>query len=172
MEPNSCMIRHLLVGLLLLPMAAHTAQTVDTGPKVSARQRLIQKIVDLTNAERARFNLKPLTYDNRLEKAAQWMAEDMAINNYFDHTDHQGRTIAERVPTFGYKGYRILRENLAAGQQSEEEVIKAWMDSPHHREAILCDKCEHIGVGFYFSDSSKYKLYWVQEFGALLPGED
>lgn len=132
------------------------------------RQTLVRQVVQLTNAQRERFGLKPLTYDIRLERAAQWMAEDMAIKGYFSHTDSMNRSIGQRVPSFGYTNYRTLRENLAAGHRSAEEVVEGWMQSPGHRDAILCPKVEHIGVGFYYLESSKYKTYWVQEFGAEL----
>lgn len=132
------------------------------------RRQLIQQVVELTNRERARFGLRPLRYDERLERAAQWMAEDMAIKGYFSHTDSLNRSIGQRVPTFGYSNYQTLRENLAAGHRSPEEVVQGWMRSPGHRDAILCPKCEHIGVGFFYMEESKYKTYWVQEFGKEL----
>lgn len=140
-----------------------SAALVLDAPK--ARKDLVQEVLQLTNAERAKFKLRPLTYETRLEKAAQWMAEDMANNNYFAHVDSLDRSIGQRVPTFGYNNYQTLRENIAAGYPTAAQVVEGWMNSPSHRKAILCDKVEHLGVGFYFDENSKYKWYWVQEFG-------
>lgn len=156
--------RALLVSMLfgvLAPLA--TASPLLDAAK--SRKELTQEVLVLTNAERAKFKLPPLTYETRLEKAAQWMAEDMAINNYFAHVDSLDRSIGQRVPSFGYTNYQTLRENIAAGYPTAAQVVEGWMNSPSHRKAILCDKVKHLGVGFYFDDESKYKWYWVQEFG-------
>lgn len=159
------MLRRALFATLLACAVTGPANSADTNGKPKTRAEMIARVMELTNAERARFGLKPLTYDVRLERAAQWMAEDMAIKGYFSHTDSQNRSIGQRVPSFGYNNYQTLRENLAGGQRSPEEVVDAWMHSPGHRDAILCPKCEHIGLGFYYLEESKLKVYWVQEFG-------
>ncbi len=160
------MLSRALLATLLIPVLTVSATSADVSAGRSARDLAISRVVDLTNAERARFGLKPLRYDARLERAAQWMAEDMAIKGYFSHTDSMNRSIGQRVPTFGYENYRTLRENLAAGYRSPEEVVDGWMKSPGHRDAILCPKVEHIGIGYFTYDNSKFKVYWVQEFGA------
>ncbi len=159
------MLHRALLATVLIAAGVQTATSADTSGSNSIRQRMIARVLELTNAERNRFGLKPLRYESRLEKAAQWMAEDMAIKGYFSHTDSMNRSIGQRVPSFGYSNYQNLRENLAAGHQTPEEVVEGWMKSPGHRDAILCPKCEHIGIGFFTMEESKYKIYWVQEFG-------
>ena len=149
----------LFCAILVVP-----ANSVADRPS-SERETLIRSVVDLTNNERAKLGLPPLTYDKRLEKAAQWMAEDMANKGYFSHTDSFGRSVGQRVPTFGYENYAILRENLAGGFSSPKEAVDAWMKSPGHKASILCEKCTNIGVGIHYDPKSKYGYYWVQEFG-------
>lgn len=127
--------------------------------------QVIQQVLDLTNAERARFDLPPLKLNVKLTAAADWMAQDMAKNGYVGHSDSTGRGIADRVPSFGYKDYTVLRENLAGGHESPEEVVDAWMNSPGHRKNILCERCTEIGISFFYDPSSKHRRYWVQEFG-------
>ena len=157
------LVRVVSTSVLLGIVGMASAFPMLDAPK--ARKDLVQEVLVLTNAERAKFKLQPLTYETRLEKAAQWMAEDMANNNYFAHVDSLDRSIGQRVPTFGYNRYQTLRENIAAGYPTAAQVVEGWMNSPSHRKAILCEKVEHLGVGFYFDENSKYKWYWVQEFG-------
>lgn len=45
-----------------------------------------QEVLELTNAEREKQGLKPLTLDTELSKVARIKSEDMQKNNYFSHT--------------------------------------------------------------------------------------
>ncbi|PSN19309.1 hypothetical protein C7271_07925, partial [filamentous cyanobacterium CCP5] len=51
-----------------------------------------QEVLDLTNAERARYGLPPLTLDSQLNQAAQSHSEDMALNDFFGHIGSNGST--------------------------------------------------------------------------------
>lgn len=156
-----------LAGVAPLSTAQATANT-NSGHLALGSQtysEVIQSVLDLTNQERARYDLPPLRMNVRLAAAADWMARDMAANSYVGHTDSTGRGIAKRVPSFGYTNYTVLRENLAGGHESPEEVVAAWMNSPGHRANILCERCQEIGISFYYDPTSKHRRYWVQEFG-------
>lgn len=123
-----------------------------------------QKVIELTNAERAKTNLPPLKRQANLGAAARWLAADMGAKSYFDHQDRQGRRIDRRLPDFGYKNFRAIGENIAAGQRSPADVVKGWMDSPAHRANILGDKFSEIGAG-YAPARDRLRHYWVQDFG-------
>ena len=60
--------------------------------------------------------------------------------------------------------YRFLwiGETLAAGQETPADVVKAWMDSPAHRDIILDSKWVDVGIGV--REGGEYGSYWVQEF--------
>lgn len=159
-------MKALRISSLLFFAALSVVPAISAADRPSSeRETIIRSVVDLTNKERAKLGLPALTYDKRLEKAAQWMAEDMANKGYFSHTDSYGRSVGQRVPTFGYENYAILRENLAGGFETPKEAVDAWMKSPGHKASILCDKCTNIGIGIYYDPKSKYGYYWVQEFG-------
>ncbi|MDF2592072.1 MAG: sporulation protein, partial [Clostridia bacterium] len=55
--------------------------------------------------------------------------------------------------------YKTAGENIAMGQRTPEEVVKAWMNSPGHRANILKSSFTHIGVGYVANGS-----YWTQMF--------
>jgi uncharacterized protein YkwD len=133
------------------------------GP-VKPVNELIQQVLDLTNAERKKANLKPLVLDETLNQAAMFKATDLASAGFFDHKDSAGRAPKDRIEMFGYKDWARVSENIAGGYLSAEEVVDAWMKSPSHRVNILDAKVEEIGLGFYFDANSKHGWYWVQNF--------
>ncbi|WP_235433275.1 CAP domain-containing protein [Protofrankia coriariae] len=94
--------------------------------------------------------------------AAQWHSEDMAANSYMDHVSLDGRTMTDRATASGYR-YRMLGENVAAGQNSPAEVMDGWMNSPGHRRNILNGEFTQIGVGY--ARGGSYGIYWTQVFG-------
>ena len=86
----------------------------------------------------------------------------MAANNYFSHTSRNGASFATRIRRAGYR-YRLAAENIAAGQQSPEEVVASWMSSPAHRANILNCDFKELGVGM--AKGGSYRIYWTQAFG-------
>jgi uncharacterized protein YkwD len=123
-------------------------------------------IKELNKQRRENGNLHPLNIQTNLNNSSDWYADYMANNNWFSHTEPNGRTATQRIADFGYTGTGVVTgENIAAGYWSVEEVVEAWMNSPGHRANILdSDYCE-IGIGYGENYSSDYNYYWVLNFG-------
>ena len=139
------------------PTTTTRPTSTSAGPAATvAAQR--QRVVDLVNAERAGAGCRPLAVDQRLVAAAQAHSTDMASNDYFSHTSLDGRTFADRILAAGYP--RPAAENIAKGQRSADEVMRAWMRSKGHRANILDCGLTTIGVGL---DTRGW--YWTQDFG-------
>ena len=119
---------------------------------------VIQQVVDLTNAERAKEGLAPLKIDSALTKSAQLKSQDMKDNNYFSHTSPTYGSPFDQMKSLGIN-YKSAAENIAMGQRSAEEVVQGWMNSAGHRANIMNGSYTHIGVGL--SDSG---YYWTQQF--------
>lgn len=117
-----------------------------------------QQVVALVNEARDLAGCKPLTVDERVVKAAQDHSTDMARRDYFSHTTPEGVDFAQRMRTAGYPSPG--GENIAMGQRSAEQVMKAWMNSDGHRRNILNCGFTTIGVGL---DTRGW--YWTQNFG-------
>ncbi|MBD5785130.1 CAP domain-containing protein [Cellulosimicrobium terreum] len=113
-------------------------------------------VADLTNAERAEAGCDPLVVDERLTAAAQLHSEDMLAQDYFDHTSLDGRSPWDRAKAQGYAN--PSGENIAKGQATAADVVRAWMDSPGHRANILNCDFREIGVGYA-------DRVWTQLFG-------
>lgn len=120
-----------------------------------------QKVVDLTNQERAKQGLAPLKIDTTLSKMARDKAQDMRDKNYFSHQSPTYGSPFDMMKKYGIT-YRAAGENIAAGQKTPEEVVNAWMNSEGHRANILNPNYTAIGVGYVQGGS--YGSYWVQEF--------
>ncbi|MEK4668117.1 CAP domain-containing protein [Niallia sp. FSL R7-0271] len=130
-------------------------EATQTSSSVSAFEK---EVVELTNAERAKQGLPALTLDTELSKVARAKSEDMSKNNYFDHTSPTYGSPFDMMKQFGVS-YKAAGENIAKGQTTPEQVVKAWMNSEGHRANILSSNFTHIGVG-YVADGN----YWTQQF--------
>ena len=120
-------------------------------------------VIRITNQKRRKRGLDPLTGDDLLHKAAQGHADEMdAMGRYLGHDSTDGRDPGDRIDEVNYD-WRVYRENVASGQRTAKEVVKAWMKSPGHRKNILSDDISEIGVGFAVDDQSG-SAYWVQKF--------
>jgi uncharacterized protein YkwD len=135
------------------------------------RQALRRAVLTLVNAERTALDLHPLRANTLLERSAQAYGEDMRRRNFFGHTPPEGTTPRERIEAQGYgtvsqgdcncRGFRVsFGENLAKGQDSAEQAVRDWMESPDHRANILSPVHEELGVGIALP-------YWVQHFGSV-----
>lgn len=118
----------------------------------------VASVIDLTNAERKKQGLPALQAYPELNNVADMKAKDMNDKGYFSHTSPTYGSPFDMMRDFGIT-YQSAGENIAQGQRSPEEVVKAWMNSEGHRANILNDKYTHIGVGF---DEGGYE--WVQMF--------
>ncbi|AUZ26183.1 hypothetical protein BHT94_02750 [Bacillus licheniformis] len=138
------------------PAAAEKTNTTTSAPSsVSAYEK---KVVELTNAERQKQGLKPLQIDETLSKSARAKSQDMKDKNYFDHQSPTYGSPFDMMKSFGIS-YKTAGENIAKGQKTPEEVVKAWMNSEGHRKNILNPNFTHIGVGYVESGS-----IWTQQF--------
>ncbi|MED3564260.1 CAP domain-containing protein, partial [Bacillus xiapuensis] len=134
------------------PVPSKTTQSSGT---LSANE---QKVVDLTNQERAKYGLPALKVDLTLSKMAHEKSRDMSANGYFSHTSPTYGSPFDMMKKYGIT-YNYAGENIAMGQKTPEEVVKAWMNSEGHRKNILNPNYNYIGVG-YVADGN----YWTQEF--------
>jgi uncharacterized YkwD family protein len=133
------------------PAAQQPAQAAS----VSAYE---QKVVELTNQERAKYGVPALQLDENLSKVARAKSMDMKNKGYFDHTSPTYGSPFDMMKQFGIS-YSSAGENIAMGQRSPEEVVNAWMNSEGHRKNILNGSFTHIGVGYVESGN-----YWTQMF--------
>src|SRR5262249_46692075 len=124
-----------------------------------------QAVIDLTNAERKKaekdgepLNLKPLQMNPQLMEAARKHAANMAEQDKRGHKPDD-KEPPDRTKAAGYES-EFVGENIAWGQKTPKDVLKAWMESEGHRENILRPEYEEIGVAVV--KNKKGERYWVQ----------
>lgn len=128
----------------------------------------IERLFQLTNNERIKNGLKPLTYNEKLAKAAFEKAKDMFAKNYWAHYAPDGTTPWDFILSSGYQ-YAYAGENLAKDFMFSEGVVSAWMNSKPHRENILRPNYEEVGFAVVNGVlNGEETTLVVQMFGAPL----
>ena len=123
------------------------------------------ELVEMTNIRRDGKELNTLNESYLLANAAQMKADDMAERGYFAHTCPDGLTPWHWFDEVGYN-YHYAGENLAVNFREAHQVDEAWMNSPSHRDNIVNEKFEEIGIA---TATGEYKgreaIFVVQLFG-------
>lgn len=105
----------------------------------------VDEIVSLTNAQRKSAGLSPLQMNPLLDKAAAAKAAYMFANDFWAHNGPDGTTPWVFFKQVGYN-YRYAGENLARDFSESSSVVSAWMNSPTHKDNILSDHYDEVGV--------------------------
>ena len=131
-----------------------------------------QKVFDQTNEERTKVGLEPLVYSSVLSESAKEKAEDMFKYDYWAHNSPQGKTPWTFFDSVGYK-YSVAGENLAKDFYDTDSLMKAWMNSPTHKENIIHPKYQEIGIAVVNGTLGGIKTTLVvQHFGTPLVATD
>ena len=146
-----------LLSASLFPSTTHAATWQD------------QMLISL-NSIRAEKGLQPVKICKTLTISAQKYSRTMAQQNFFAHEGKDGSTPGERMQSAGYDWENstsgsMVAENIAAGQQSVSEVMKGWKKSTSHYKNMTESRFIHVGFGMSENKKSKFKKYWVQNFG-------
>jgi len=113
------------------------------------------------NALREVMNLKLLSIDLELTKAAINHSIWMAQSNKMDHTEDDRSGPWERIQRTNYRGSRI-GENIAMGYPSVTDVMRGWRNSPGHYKNIIGQYAD-VGFGVVARGNT---FFWTAVFGA------
>lgn len=166
--------RRLLTGALatILASAAIIAATILGGTAGSSADTSLdteeQAFVTLLNQYRAQSGLAPMLIDPGLQGAADWMDNDMGVNNYFSHTDSLGQSPWTRMCNFGYCYNTYKGENIAAGYTTGAAVFEGWRNSPGHNANMLGLNYRVMGIARLYVPGSTYGYYWTNDFGGYV----
>lgn len=149
----------------LLPPAPNEAQAVS---------RSVLELVNRARASARRCGWKrfqaaaPVDLSDGLHQAALAHARDMAEHSSLSHTGRDGSTAGERATRTGYR-WRLIGENIAAGQSTPEQVVADWVQSPRHCANLMSADFSDMGVAFAVEPQSASGIYWTQLFASPRP---
>jgi hypothetical protein len=161
---------NLLLTIIFLFLASFFIQTISVKfPSVLGMQVDIssEELLSLTNRERQSVGVGSLVINDKLSQAANEKAQDMFDYNYWAHNSPTGKTPWVFIKSSGYK-YVYAGENLARGFSSADAVVKAWMESPDHRNNMLSANYEDVGFAVKLGKiNGEETVLVVEEFGNL-----
>lgn len=144
-----------LLALLLAVTGVLTtlAPAAAAAPARSVRlQALERALLTRVNATRASHGLRPLALSGELQSAAVFHSRSMLEGGFFAHESRDGSPFDTRVrrfyPIAGY-GVWSAGENLlySTADLDPAGAIKAWLESPAHRDNLLNPKWREVGIG-------------------------
>lgn len=144
-------MQHLCSGLILGMFVCLSSPLANAQPGSSipaeehawvTEHPVIQKLLDLTNKHRAKYNRAPVELDPYLTLKAQEHAEWMAKTGYYQHS------------RYGYP------EIIFYSPGSAENAINGWIRSPRHH-GIMLKRANHVGFGYMMING---RDYWVGIF--------
>ena len=144
----------IIAGLFMIFPATGSAKT----------DRVSREVAKRVNAERAKRGLPTLRVNRRLESAARRQSGWMGAARSLGHgptgsgktrltklcSQLKAKTVGE---TIGWIRYRSVR--LQA-----EAIVRWWMNSPPHREALMSPTFRQIGVGRRIGKIPGGKAVW------------
>lgn len=103
----------------------------------------------------------PVKWNKTIGKVAKAHSDDMLKRNVLTHNSKNGQDPGGRLINAGYE-WATWAENVAMGQQNEEEAMKSWLESPLHCANIMNAQVTEVGA-------ARSGKYWTLLFAAPLP---
>lgn len=123
------------------------------------------QIFQLVNTERYKYRLENLEWDDKLAEIARDYSRQMAHENFFEHTDLQGKSVVDRAKDWRLKNWSKIGENLffCSGVKNFDAFsVRGWMKSATHRQNILDESWTATGIGI--AESNDGKIFITQIF--------
>ncbi len=161
---------NLFLSIVFLLLTSFFIQTVKAKfPSVLGIQVNIssEELLTLTNKERQSVGVGSLIFNEKLSQAASNKAQDMFEYDYWAHNSPSGKTPWVFIKSSGYR-YVYAGENLARGFSTAEDVIRAWMASPDHRNNMLSSNYRDVGFAVKIGKlNGEETVLIVEELGNL-----
>lgn len=166
------------IGIAIRPGRAWIVLAMPLVPPTASEASDVGlRVLELVNEARAsprrcgrtRFDAAPpLAPSALLQRAALDHARDMALHGKLSHAGSDGSTHAERATRAGYS-WRVVGENIAAGQSNAEQVVAGWLKSAGHCANMMDPDFAEMGVAYAAAPRGGKGIYWAQMFGTPRP---
>lgn len=131
------------------------------------------RFLQLINNHRAQHGLDALKLSGIVSEAAARHSLDMGTYDFFSHTTERSTYFAvgsmpwDRMKSMGYSA-PSMAENIAAGQQTAQEVFTTWRNSSAHNTNMLSSTYRVIGIARRAIAGSPFGVYWTTDFGSVV----
>jgi uncharacterized protein YkwD len=147
------------VSVLVVLVAAPTA-TPGTSAKLDRRPSLEAAVIRALNDVRSTQGLQPLHSSPSLRTAARGHSRAMLDYGFFGHESADGSAFSDRIRRYytnhGWRKWSVGEALLASQGLSIDAtaIVKAWLESPSHREIILSPTFRDAGIGALYAPSA------------------
>lgn len=121
------------------------------------------RMFDLAQKHHVAAGCKPWARDERLDRAAQLHAEEMAARGRVSHVGSDGSRVRDRARRQGYPADRATQS--IALYKTPEASVKFWMNEgpngPHRRNITWCQYTD-AGVGVAYD--KRGTAWWVMDY--------
>jgi uncharacterized protein YkwD len=157
---------------LLLPVVAIAtivapgSISASSGPDEATLSAQESAMVAALNADRTERGLVPARVDPRLMVIARARSDDMVAQDYFSHTQPDGRNVfdiltAEHITW--YNAGEIIAWNNYPMDSTVSAANRQWMNSAGHKAIIISTDLNYVGVGLAV-DPATGKKVWTAVF--------
>ncbi|HZC32960.1 MAG TPA: CAP domain-containing protein [Candidatus Bathyarchaeia archaeon] len=119
-------------------------------------------LISFLNADRAALGLVPVRVDARLMAMARARSTDMIVNDYFSHTQPDGRNVFDILNASGITWYgagEIIAWNNYPMDVSASTANHQWLDSPDHLAILTSNNYNYVGVGLAVDPVTGKKMW-------------
>lgn len=144
------------VGMIRQDLLKKSENEENNNDTSSTLPNTAETVLNLINEERKAQGITPLQIDDLLNSTAQAKATDMVKNNYFSHESPTYGSPFEMMQNAGIT-YRTAGENIAVNP-SVENAVKSWLASESHKQNLLSNAYNYIGIGIEESPAYGYVI--------------
>jgi uncharacterized protein YkwD len=142
--------------LLATPLVL-TAPGADLrNPGGASQSGQSQEMLRLLNDARRAQNLRPLTMNSGLTRAALSHSEDQAARDVMSHEGGDGSFVDARINATGYEWGGVGENVLARGDLHASAAFDQWWNSPDHYINMMNADFNEIGLAYAVSGSGQY----------------
>jgi uncharacterized protein YkwD len=149
---------------LVLGLSVFVRSALATGIPAPPAEDLASAVAWECNAARQQMGLPAVRPDNGLSRVAFSHSLNMGTRLFWGHVDPEGRTPRARVLETYHDFRGGVAENLwkctGCARLSVEELarraVRAWLESPGHRQNLLHPQATHAGIGVWTVGDSVY----------------
>jgi len=119
-------------------------------------------LISFLNADRAALGLVPVRVDARLMAMARARSTDMIVNDYFSHTQPDGRNVFDLLNASGITWYgagEIIAWNNYPMDVSASTANHQWLGSPDHLAIVISNNYNYVGVGLAVDPVTGKKMW-------------